>query len=158
MTPKAHHYQLIADVFAAGVAVESALPGIAKKLGVTEESCRAVLRSSWGQQQLQTYHAAVRQKLVERKLGAADQLVAVADRAAEVLNLAMETAVENKNVREMRETAVALLAHAGLGPVKRSEKKVAHEILLSNDPVLLARVIENNGDVPIELLEDRTKH
>ena len=157
MTPKAHHYQLIADVFAAGVDVDAALPGIAKKLGVTVESCRAVLRSSWGQQQIQTYHAAVRQKLVEKKMGAADALVAGADRAAEVLGLAMERAVETANVREMRECAVALLAHAGLAPVKRSEKKVLHAIDEVNDPVLLARIVET-GEVPVALLEDRTKH
>lgn len=154
MTPKAEHYQLIADVFAAGAAVEAELPGIAKKLGFTVESCRAVLRSSWGQGELQKYHAALRQKLVERKLGAADALLAGADRAAEVLGLAMEAAVENGNVREMRETAVAMLAHAGLGPIKRSEKRVTHAIDAINDPVALARIIET-GEVPVALLEDQ---
>jgi tight adherence protein C len=59
-------------------------------------------------------------------------------------------ATERENIREMRESAVAILAHLGMGPVKRTEQQVLHRLDTITDPVVLARII-STGEIPPEL-------
>jgi hypothetical protein len=146
--PQAWHYQLVADVFAAGAAVDLAV--VAGTLGRTVRACEEVLRSAFGQQQLQTYYAATRQHLVEQRVAPLEKLAHAGEAAVDGLVAALWMATERENIREMRESAVAILAHLGMGPVKRTEQQVTHQIDTITDPVLLARII-STGEMPPEL-------
>jgi hypothetical protein len=153
--PQAWHYQLVADVFAAGTALE--LDVVAQKLGRTVGACEAVLRSAFGQAQLATYYAATRQHLVAKRVAPLEKLAAAGEAAVDGLVAALWMATERENIREMRESAVAILAHLGMGPVKRTEQQVTHQIDTITDPVVLARII-STGELPPELEAPPSRH
>lgn len=155
MTYKAWHAALIAEVFAAGPSV--ALPVVAKRLGQTEKACERVLRSAWGQEQLALYDTALRKKLVAERVRPLEELAAAGHMAARGLVAALWLATERENIREMREASVAILAHLGMGPVKRTEKKITHGIERITDPGLLDRIIAGE-EVDPGLLEGPTEH
>jgi hypothetical protein len=150
------HAALIAEVFRAGPSV--ALPVIAKRLGQSEKACERVLRSAWGQEQLGLYDAAVRSKLVAERVAPLEELAKAGHAAAKGLVDALSLATERENVREMRECSVAILAHLGMGPVKRTEKTVTHGIARINDPVMLQRIIDGEEIDPALLEGPDTKH
>src|SRR4029077_10628768 len=127
------------DVFAAGAACD--LGVVAGKLGRTVAACETVLRSDVAQAQLPTYYAATRQHLVEKRVAPLEKLAAAGEAAVDALVAALWLATERENLREMRESAVAILAHLGMGPVKRTEQQVTHQIDTITDPVVLARII-----------------
>jgi hypothetical protein len=149
------HSALVAEVFAAGPSVS--LAAVARKVGQTEKACEKVLRSEWGQGQLALYAGAMRKKLVEQKVRPLEELTAWGHEAARGLVAALWLATERENVREMRESATAILAHLGMGPVKRSEKTVTHGIARITDPQVLQRIIDEEDFDPA-LLDDPTTH
>jgi hypothetical protein len=148
-------YQLCADVFAAGAAVDLAV--VASKCGRTVDACEAVLRSEFGRRQLEAYYAATRQHLVAKRVAPLEKLAAAGEAAVDALVAALWMATERENLREMREAAVAILAHLGMGPVKRSEQQVTHQIDTITDPVILARII-STGELPPELAAPPSRH
>lgn len=143
------HGDLIATLFAGGPSfpVEQA----AEKVGKSLRSVKKYLASPEGQAALAEYERARRAVVVERKVRPLDKLAGYAEEAVDGLMEALRLARENENIRELRETATAILAHVGMGPVKRTEKKVTHLTDQITDPLLLARII--NGDVTREELE-----
>jgi hypothetical protein len=148
MKPQPWHYHLVSEVFAAGASVD--LVVVAKTVGRTVGACEAVLRSAWGRAELERYYAATRQALVTRRVQPLEKLASAGEAAVDGLVSALWMAVARENVREVRECSVAILAHLGMGPVKRTEKTVTHAIDQISDPVLLARII-STGELPPEL-------
>lgn len=152
---KPWHGQLVAEIFARGP--RASLGEIARTLGRTERECERALKSPDCQRELATYQGALRRRLVESKVSALEKISGSLEEAAETLVHAMRVAKENDQVREMRECATALLAHGGLGPVKRVDKTTTHKVDQITDPVLLARIIRE-GEIPDELLIEGPKH
>jgi hypothetical protein len=147
-------YQLCADVFAAGASVD--LGVVAGKCGRTVDACESVLRSEFGRRQLEAYYAATRQHLVAKRVAPLEKLAAAGEAAVDGLVSALWMAAERENIRELRECSVAILAHLGFAPAKRTEQKITHQIDTITDPVVLARIIAT-GDLPPEL-EPPSRH
>jgi hypothetical protein len=137
------HRLLVERVFQGG---PTALPKIALEVGQSEKACNRVLASDWGQRELARYHEARRQVLAQRGVRPLEELGLWAHEAARGLVAAMWIAAEKENARELRESAVAVLAHLGYAPVKKVEKKIEHVIDTCTDPVLLARIISGEVD------------
>jgi hypothetical protein len=115
----------------------------------------AVLRSSFGREQLETYYAATRQHLVARRVAPLEELAEAGHAAAQGLVAALWMATERENIREMRECSTAILAHLGMGPVKRSHATHEHSLGAVgrvSDPVILAEIVRT-GEIPAALLE-----
>ncbi len=155
MKPAAWHGQLVAELFARGG--HGKLPEIARVLGKSEKECERALKSAYCQEELARYQGALRRRLVESKVSALEKISGSLEEAAETLVHAMRVAKENDQVREMRECATALLAHGGLGPVKRVDKTTTHKIDQITDPVVLAKIIEQ-GEIPDELRIEGPTH
>lgn len=158
MTPQPWHYQLMAEVFAAGAALD--LVVLAGKLGRTVAACETVVRSEFGQAQLTSYYAATRQHLVARRVAPLEELAAAGEVAVRGLVGALWMATERENVREMRECSVAILAHLGMGPVKRTHTTHDHQLQgvgKLSDPIVLER-IRVTGELPPELVAPPTAH
>lgn len=150
------HAAVMAEVFAAGPAVSLAV--VARKVGQTERACERVIRSAWGQEQLALYDAALRKKLVAERVRPLEELAKQGHAAVMALGDALQMARDKENVREMRECAVAILAHLGMGPVKRTEQKITHGIERITDPVVLDRIIAGEEIDPALLEGPATEH
>ena len=150
------HAAVMAEVFAAGPAVSLAV--VARKVGQTERACERVIRSAWGQEQLALYDAALRKKLVAERVRPLEELAKQGHAAVMALGDALQMARDKDIVREMRECAVAILAHLGMGPVKRTEQKITHGIERITDPVVLDRIIAGEEIDPALLEGPATEH
>lgn len=127
------------------------LAKIAAEVGQSEKACDKYLRSPAGQELLGTYHAARRNVLTQRGVRPLEELGTFAHDAVKALVRAMQMAEEQESPREMREAAVAILAHCGFGPVKKVEKNIRHQIDTITDPLLLSKII-NGEEVDFEAL------
>lgn len=123
------------------------LAAIAKDVGKTARVVRDFLATPWAQAQLAEFHAAVVEKLAARRVEPAVRLAEHRDEAAQVLVAAMRTAVWNGNTKEARESAVAILAHTGDGPILRKHERHEHLVATITDPEILRRIIQT-GEVP----------
>jgi hypothetical protein len=146
---KPWHGQLCSEWFAAGSSAR--METIAAKLGKTVSACQLALKSDECQAELARYQGAVRQHLVARRVAPLEKLAAQGEAAADMLVAAMELARDRENIREMIHAAVEILAHLGMGPLKRTAKSVTHTIDGIQDPAMLAHIIET-GELPGEMI------
>jgi hypothetical protein len=149
--PKSWHYHACQMALAAANLGwdqdDEALRRIARACGKPQKLVRTFLKSPWAQEQFRQFHGRVVEHMARKRADPLLRLMDQGERAAEVLIQAMELAVQAENVEQMRQTAVALLAHIGRGPVKRTESRHEHLVQQIDDPVVLRQIIET-GEVP----------
>lgn len=123
--------------------------GIARLCGKTEAQVQRVLGKAVVKEEVERLSRAAAVVAVEKAASAMEVVALRQVQAAGVLVAAMERAVEDGDVKQMRECAVAVLAHGGNGPKKEAvEVRHLHAVARITDPEVLRRIAAT-GEVPM---------